>query len=135
MIMGHPFSKYAKFSGKLTFLTPWYAHVNVHQNSAHLLNEWPPMASVISNKLIKYESQDFLYQPKKTNSFLVKYSHIVVTIIFYLRDVTLNIFKINRFLSKILTGKAKLGLMTSYILFTILLFPEIMIFHFSCWWK
>ena len=72
---------------------------------------------------------------KKNNSFLVKHLHIVVTIIFYLRDVTLNIFKINRFLSKILTGKAKLGLMTSYILFTMLLFPEIMIFHFFCWWK
>ena len=70
------------------------------------------------------------YTNQKNNSFLVKYLHIVVTIIFYLRDVTLNIFKINRFLSKILTGKAKLGLMTSYILLTILLFPEIMIFHF-----
>ena len=26
----HSFSTYAKFSEKLTFLTPWYAHVRVH---------------------------------------------------------------------------------------------------------
>ena len=26
---GHPLSTYAKFSEKLTFLTPWYAHVQV----------------------------------------------------------------------------------------------------------
>ena len=29
MIGGHPFSTYANFSEKLTFLTPWYAHVRV----------------------------------------------------------------------------------------------------------
>ena len=27
LLGGHPFSTYAKFSEKLTFLTPWYAHV------------------------------------------------------------------------------------------------------------
>ena len=28
-IRGHPLSTYAKFSEKLTFLTPWYAHIRV----------------------------------------------------------------------------------------------------------
>ena len=29
-ITDHPLSTYAKFSEKLTFLTPWYAHVRIH---------------------------------------------------------------------------------------------------------
>ena len=29
-IRNHPFRSYAKFSEKLTFLSPWYAHARVH---------------------------------------------------------------------------------------------------------
>ena len=29
LIGGHPLSTYAKYSEKLTFVTPWYAHVRV----------------------------------------------------------------------------------------------------------
>ena len=49
----HPLSTYAKFSEKLTFLSPWYAHVLVRirglemfffsENVAYVLNEWPPV--------------------------------------------------------------------------------------------
>ena len=41
---GHRLSTYAKFSEKLTFLTPWYAevkNVNFSENFAYVLNEWP----------------------------------------------------------------------------------------------
>ena len=48
----HSFSKYAKFSGKLTFITPLYAHaragnrevsnVSFSENFAYALNEWAP---------------------------------------------------------------------------------------------
>ena len=60
--LGHPLSMYAKFSGKLTFLTPWYAHVRtcVYQgvrnvsfleHFAHVLNGWPPWKlKIISHK-------------------------------------------------------------------------------------
>ena len=38
---GHSFSMYAKFSEKLTFLIPWYAHnVSLLKNFAYVLNEW-----------------------------------------------------------------------------------------------
>ena len=49
-ITDHPFSTCAKFSKKLTFLTPWYAHVRVRirgknisfsKNFAHAVNGWP----------------------------------------------------------------------------------------------
>ena len=43
----HPFSTYAKFFEKLTFLTPWYTHVRARirnvsflENFAYTLNEW-----------------------------------------------------------------------------------------------
>ena len=46
----HPFSTYTKFSEKLTFLTPWYAHIRVRirevrnvsfsENFAYVLNAW-----------------------------------------------------------------------------------------------
>ena len=41
----HPFSTYASFSEKLTFLTPWYAHVLIRKASfsesfADVLNGW-----------------------------------------------------------------------------------------------
>ena len=37
----HPLSTYAKFFEKLTFLTPWYAHVvSFSENFAHVLNGW-----------------------------------------------------------------------------------------------
>ena len=43
----HPFSTYAKFFEKLTFLTPWYTHVRARirnvsflENFAYILNEW-----------------------------------------------------------------------------------------------
>ena len=49
-IRDHSFSKYAKFSQKVTFLTPWYASVRVQimgvrnvsfwENFAHAINEW-----------------------------------------------------------------------------------------------
>ena len=44
-IRGHPFSVYAKFSEKLTFPTPWYAHVPVSfsNNFAYVLNGWTIM--------------------------------------------------------------------------------------------
>ena len=35
-IRGHSLSTDAKFSKKLTFLTPWYAHVGTY-----VLNGWP----------------------------------------------------------------------------------------------
>ena len=48
----YSFSIYAKFSEKLTFRTPWYAHVRVYirgirnisflENFAYFLNEWSP---------------------------------------------------------------------------------------------
>ena len=34
---GHPLSTYAKFSEKLTFLTPWYAHVPVRIRGLEML--------------------------------------------------------------------------------------------------
>ena len=33
----HPFSTYAKFSEKLTFLTPWYTHVRVRIRGSEML--------------------------------------------------------------------------------------------------
>ena len=35
--MGHPLSKFAKFSEKLTFLTPWYSHVCVRIRGLEML--------------------------------------------------------------------------------------------------
>ena len=35
-ILGHPFSTYTKFSEKLTFLTPWCAHICVHVPDTHI---------------------------------------------------------------------------------------------------
>ena len=37
MIRGHPLSTYAKFSEKLTFLTPLYAHVRVRIRGLEML--------------------------------------------------------------------------------------------------
>ena len=37
LIRGYPFSIYAKFSEKLTFLTPWYAHVRVRIRGLEIL--------------------------------------------------------------------------------------------------
>ena len=34
---GHPLSTYTKFSEKLTFLTPWYAHVRVRIRGLEML--------------------------------------------------------------------------------------------------
>ena len=34
-VWGHSFSTYAKFSEKLTFLNPWYAHIHVSRTCAH----------------------------------------------------------------------------------------------------
>ena len=39
MVRDHLFSTYAKFSEKLTFLIPWYAHVRTWK-FAYVLNEW-----------------------------------------------------------------------------------------------
>ena len=36
-VRGYPLSTYAKFSEKLTFLTPWYAHVRVRIMSLEIL--------------------------------------------------------------------------------------------------
>ena len=36
-IRGHPLSTYAKFSEKLTFLTPWHAHVRVRIRGLEML--------------------------------------------------------------------------------------------------
>ena len=36
-VKGHPFGTYAKFSEKLTFLTPWYAHVRVRIKGKEML--------------------------------------------------------------------------------------------------
>ena len=51
ILRGHPLSTYIKFSEKLTFLTPWYAHVrcayqevksvSFSENFAYVLNGWP----------------------------------------------------------------------------------------------
>ena len=35
---GHPLSTYAKFSEKLTFLTPWYAHLRVRIRGLEMLD-------------------------------------------------------------------------------------------------
>ena len=35
--MGHPLSTYAKFSDKLTFLTPWYTHAHVRIRGLEML--------------------------------------------------------------------------------------------------
>ena len=49
MLWDHPFSTFPKFSEKLTFLTPWYAHVRVYQglrnasfseSFGNVLNKW-----------------------------------------------------------------------------------------------
>ena len=37
LLRGHPLSTYAKFSEKLTFLTPWYAHVRVRIRGLEML--------------------------------------------------------------------------------------------------
>ena len=34
------FSTYSTFSEKLTFLTPWYAHIRTYEHFAYVLNEW-----------------------------------------------------------------------------------------------
>ena len=36
-LWGHPLNTYAKFSEKLTFLTPWYAHVSVRVRELEML--------------------------------------------------------------------------------------------------
>ena len=40
------FRTYANFSGKVTFITPWYAqgvrNVSVLENFAYVINEWTP---------------------------------------------------------------------------------------------
>ena len=35
---GHPLSTYAKFSEKLTFVTPWYAHVRLRIRGLEMLD-------------------------------------------------------------------------------------------------
>ena len=37
---GHPWSMYAKFDEKLTFLTPWYAHVRVRIRGLWMIFFW-----------------------------------------------------------------------------------------------
>ena len=37
-IWDHPFSTYAKFSEKLTFLIPWVRNVSFSENFAYVLN-------------------------------------------------------------------------------------------------
>ena len=58
----HSFSALAKFSEKLIFLTPWYAHthtcayqgvrnVSFSKNFANVLNEWPKLLEAIVKKM------------------------------------------------------------------------------------
>ena len=58
-IRDHSFSRYAKFSKKLAFLTPWYADVRVYQgvrnvsfpgNFAYVLNRWSLISQITFNK-------------------------------------------------------------------------------------
>ena len=58
-LRGHPLSTYATFSEKLTFLTPWYAHVRAYQgvrnvsfseNIAYVRNGWSLIRSVATAK-------------------------------------------------------------------------------------
>ena len=47
-VRDYSLSKYAKFSEKLAFLTPWYAHVR--ENFADLLNEWSLRLVLVNRK-------------------------------------------------------------------------------------
>ena len=58
---GYPLSIYAKFSEKLTFLTPWYTHtcayqgvrnVSFSENFPYVINGWPLHAFCLQNKLL-----------------------------------------------------------------------------------
>ena len=53
-VRGHPLSTFAKFSKKLTFLTPWYEgvrNVSFSVNFAYVLNGWP-LKQVIKKEVI-----------------------------------------------------------------------------------
>ena len=66
-IRGHSLSTYAKFSEKLTFLTPWYAHVRVRIRGLKML---------IAQKILRtYLMDDPLVYHKislKSSNFIVK---------------------------------------------------------------
>ena len=78
-LRGHPLSMYAKFSKKLPFLTPWYAHVRVRirgvrnvsfsENFAYVLNGWP----LIVTFQLKY-SQELNVIPAFTKYKILRYS-------------------------------------------------------------
>ena len=54
---GHPYSTYAKFSEKITFLTPCayqgVRNANFSENFAYVLNGWPPCRRCCSGFLRK----------------------------------------------------------------------------------
>ena len=78
-LRGHPLSMYAKFSKKLPFLTPWYAHVRVRiwgvrnvsfsENFAYVLNGWPLTVTF----QLKY-SQELNVIPAFTKYKILRYS-------------------------------------------------------------
>ena len=52
-IRGHPLSTYAKFSEKLTFLTPWYAHVRVRIRGLEMLVSWKILRTYLMDGPLK----------------------------------------------------------------------------------
>ena len=71
---GHPLSTYAKFSEKLTFLTPWYVHVRVRIRGLEMLvfrkivEERRMLAIITKNN--KYLNSILFFNFLKSNSVL-----------------------------------------------------------------
>ena len=83
-LRGYPLSMYAKFSKKLSFLTPWYVcvsggrNVSFSENFAYIINGWPLSYLVGSRNRTSYQRksvlEDFvsksLFQILKTVTFV-----------------------------------------------------------------
>ena len=64
----YPFSTYAKFSEKLTFLTPWCAYqgvrnVSFSENFAYVLNGWSPYLRILMFDNNSYQKASFIFLP------------------------------------------------------------------------
>ena len=76
----HSFSAFAKFSDKLTFLSPWYAHVRVRkgvrivsfsESFVNKLNKWSP-ADRQRPGLTKINTSNEYIETKQSNRYITK---------------------------------------------------------------
>ena len=113
-VWGHPFSTYAKFSEKLTFLTPWYAYVRVRIRGNKMLffgkfcvhTKWMnPAMKIKSRNSENFQSTFpffFCYYKNKTiekHSFIHLHERVLSYYIFkFLRGAISDLFRILSFI-------------------------------------